>query len=379
MLFKDVLGHQHIKKHLKQSVANNRIAHAQLFVGNEGVGTLPMAIAYAQFLLCENANNKDACDLKCEKLAHPDLHFSFPVTTNTAVKKDPISNLFIEDWRLFIAQNPYGNLYQWLQHIGVENKQGIINKFEAQQIVKTLKLKSFEGGFKVQIIWMAEKMNTEAANKLLKLIEEPPSKTVFILIAEHEDQILQTIRSRCQVLHFQNLSEKDITEALITQEGLADLEAKNIAVQSQGNYAKALRLVEDNASDSLFEEWFINWIRSAFRARGNAAVIQDLVNWSNTIAVTGRETQKQFLQYCIQFFRQALLYNYKAHNLVHFNSRTGFDLSKFAPFVHSQNILEITKELEDAIYHIERNGNAKIILTDLSIKLTRFLHIKEAV
>ncbi len=378
MLFNQIIGQEHIKKHLQTSAENGRIPHAQLFVGKEGSGTLPMAIAYAQFLLCNFSDNQDSCNIKCNKLQHPDLHFAFPVTTNDSVKKHAVSNLFLEDWREFIATQPYGSLFNWLQHIGVENKQGLIGVDEAEAVVKKLRLKSYEGGFKVMIIWMAEKMNNAAANKLLKLIEEPPKKTVFLLITESEEQIINTIKSRCQSLHFPKLSEEDISNTLIINYQVADNDANKIAYQSEGNFNKALHLLQNNASDLVFEEWFVIWIRAAFRAKGNAAVVQQLISWSETIAKAGRETQKRFLEYCLQFFRQALLMNYKSDKLVFMETKSGFDLSKFAPFVHSGNILDIEKEINEAMYHIERNGNAKIILLDLSMKLTRFLHKKEA-
>lgn len=378
MLFNQIIGQEHIKKHLRVSAENGRIPHAQLFVGKEGSGTLPMAIAYAQFLLCNFSDNSETCNLKCDKLQHPDLHFAFPVAANENVKKHPVSSLFLEDWRQFIANQPYGSLFNWLQHIGVENKQGIIGVDEAEDVVKKLKLKSYEGGFKVMIIWMAEKMNIAAANKLLKLIEEPPSKTVFILITENEEQIINTIKSRCQALHFPTLSEQDIANTLVVHHQIDDKEAAKLAHQAEGNFNKALHLLQNDANDLIFEEWFITWIRTAFKAKGNAAVVQQLIKWSEIIAKSGRETQKRFLDYCLQFFRQALLLNYKSENLVFMETKSGFDLSKFAPFVHSENILDIEKELNEAIYHIERNGNAKIILLDLSMKLTRFLHKKEA-
>jgi len=379
MKFSEILGQEHLKNHLMKSTDNGRISHAQLFVGNEGSGTLPMAIAYAQYILCSTSIDKEACALKCEKLMHPDLHFAFPVATNDVVKKHPVSNLFLADWRNFISLNPYGNLFEWLHSIGIENKQGQIGVDEAEQIVKALKLKSYEGGYKIMIIWMAEKMNTSAANKLLKLLEEPPEKTVFLLVTENEEQIITTIKSRCQVLHFPLLSEVDISSYLIEKEGTDKPIAEQIAHQADGNINKALHLLHNDNSDEQFEQWFITWIRAAFKAKGNASVIQLLIEWSDSIAKTGRETQKRFLNYCLQFFRQALLLNYNAESLVFLQIKTpGFQLEKFAPFIHSGNILEINKELNDAIYHIERNGNAKIILLDLSIKLTRLLHTKES-
>ena len=380
MLFKDILGQDHIKNHLTHSADNGRIPHAQLFVGPEGCGTLPMAIAYSQYILCKNANGEnlggiEACNLKFESIAHPDLHFAFPVTTSEKVKSKPVSNFYLEEWRQLIKQQPYGNLFDWYKLLGVENKQGQIGVEEAQEIVKSLSLKSYEGGYKVMIIWMADKLNIAAANKLLKLIEEPPNKTVFILITEDEDQIINTIKSRCQVLHFPPLSEEVIKNALIKNFSLENSIASKIAHQANGNYNKACDLVYHDSEDNQFEEWFIFWIRSAFKAKGNKSAIHDLISWSEEIAKNGRETQKQFLNFCLDFFRQAMLLNYKADELVFLETKSEkFKLENFAPFVHGNNILEISDELQDAIYHIERNGNSKIILTDLSIKLTRLLH-----
>jgi len=382
MLFSEVLGQEHIKNHLTTSVDKGRIAHAQLFVGPEGSGTLPMAIAYAQYILCsntggENTGGNESCNLKFKNVSHPDLHFAFPVTTSDKVKSKPVSNFYLEEWRQLLDQQPYGNLFDWYKLLGVDNKQGQIGVDEAFEIVKSLSLKSYEGGYKVMLIWMAEKMNTAAANKLLKLIEEPPEKTIFILIAEDEEQIINTIRSRCQILTFPPLAEEAITEALVRNYHIENAVATKIAHQANGNYNKACDLIYQDSEDIQFEKWFILWVRSAFKARGNKAAIHDLISWSEEIAKTGRETQKKFLAFCLNYFRQAMLMNYKADSLVYLEPKSeGFKLENFAPFVHGNNILEISDELQDAIYHIERNGNSKIILTDLSIKLTRLLHKK---
>ncbi|MCB0445923.1 MAG: DNA polymerase III subunit delta' [Gelidibacter sp.] len=382
MLFSEILGQEHLKNHLTQSVDNGRVPHAQLFVGPEGCGTLPMAIAYAQYILCQNKNSEntggnESCNLKFNNLSHPDLHFAFPVATNDKVKSHPVSNHFMEEWRQLLKDQPYGNLFDWYRQLGVDNKQGQIGVDEAQDIVKSLSLKAYEGGYKVMLIWMAEKMNTAAANKLLKLIEEPPNKTVFILIAEDEEQIINTIRSRCQVLHFPPLAEAVIKQALIKNYQLEDAVATKIAHQANGNFNKACDLVYQDSEDLQFEDWFVFWIRSAFKAKGNKSAIHDLISWSEEIAKTGRETQKQFLLFCVDFFRQALLLSYNAPELVYIETKSkNFRLENFAPFVNEANILDISNELQEAIYHIERNGNSKIILTDLSIKLTRLLHKK---
>ncbi len=384
MLFSEVLGLSHIKNHLTTTANRGRIPHAQLFTGNHGSGLLSMAIAYSQYILCNNSAGENdqgnmSCNSKFKNLSHPDLHFAFPVATNDKIKSHPVSNNFLDSWREFIAENPYGSLFDWYQKIGIENKQGQIGVDEAQEIVKALSLKSYEGGYKIMIIWGADKMNSASANKLLKLIEEPPQKTLFILIAEDEEQIIQTIRSRCQILRFPPLAEAVIAECLVNKHNISGKVAKKLAIQANGSYANALHLLHQDGGDEQFESLFISWVRSAFKAKGNKASILDLISWSEVIAGMGRETQKSFLLYCLAFFRQAMLHNYNAHNLIYMQLKdSSFRLEKFAPFIDGLNIHGITFEIETAIYHIERNGNAKIILTDLSIKLTRLLHKKAA-
>ncbi len=382
MQFSEILGQEHIKSHLTRSADLGRIPHAQLFVGPEGSGTLPMAIAYAQYIICsnqnaENSGSNEACNIKFQKTSHPDLHFIYPTVSTEDVKTKPKSIDFITEWRAFLTQNPYGSLFDWYLTLGVKNKQGEIRVDDAQEILKSLALKYYEGGYKVMIIWMADKLNIAASNKLLKLLEEPTDRTVFILISENEEDIIQTIRSRCQVLHFNGLNETVIAEALVSRENTEPKEALKIAHQAQGNYNKALQLLQPDSESVFFEKWFVDWVRAAFRAKGNAAAIQDLIQWSEQIASLGRETQKKFLHFCIDMFRQALLLNYQTESLVYMEPKVEkFKLENFAPFVNGNNINDIFKELSDAMYHIERNGNAKIILTDLSIKLTRLIHKK---
>lgn len=386
MLFRDVLGQDHIKNFLTTTADRGRIPHAQLFVGPEGCGTLAMAIAYAQYILCgnqngENDNGNAACNLKFDHFSHPDLHFIYPVTSTDEVKGDHvISANFLSQWREFVLENPYAGLFDWYKKLEIPKKQGIISVKDASEIGKTLALKAYEGGYKVMIIWMADKMNVAAANKLLKLLEEPPEKTVFILITESTSDLLQTITSRCQVVDFLALPESVIAQELIEKHQLEINTAKKIAHQSEGNYNKALHLLHKDDDEQIFEQWFITWVRAAFKAKGNASVISDLLQWSSTISKEGREVQKNFLLFCMQYFRQALLLNYQAKDLVYLEpSFENFKLEKFAPFVHGGNIQDIYHEIEEAIYHIERNGNGNVILTDLSIKLTRLLHKKENV
>lgn len=378
MEFTKILGQEYIKNHLIQSANLGRIPHAQLFVGPEGSGTLAMAIAYAHHVLCNgNGELNESCSLKFHKLSHPDLHFIYPTVTTDEVKAKPKSIDFIADWREFVLDNPYAGLFDWYSKLGVQNKQGEIRVDDAQEILKSLSLKSYEGGYKIMIIWMADKMNISASNKLLKLLEEPPQKTVFILVSENEEDIIQTIRSRCQITKFSALSEQIIANALVEKKQIELNKALKIAHQAQGNYNKALQLLNEDHDGLPFELWFVTWVRAAFKAKGNASAIQDLIEWSEQIAGLGREPQKKFLQFCIEMFRQALLLNYETKSLVYIEPQVEkFRLENFAPFVNGNNITDIFKELSDAMYHIERNGNAKIILTDLSIKLTRLIHKK---
>lgn len=379
MTFSEVLGQQHIKSHLAKTVKSGKIPHTQLFIGKTGSGLLALALSYANEILCQSYDEKSdaytSCKNKVNKLAHPDLHFVFPVNTNEGVKKNPISDNFASSWRDFVLNNSYSSLYDWYQFIGIEKKQGNISKHEAVSISKKLSLKSYEGGYKVLIIWMAEKMNNECANQLLKLIEEPPDKTVVLLLTENVEIILDTIKSRCQKLHIPSLAEEEIYQELVDAYSLKSNEAKKISHQSNGDFNKALQIIKEDNKDVLFEDLFVLWVRTAFKAKKNKEAVNGLFHWSEKIAEEGRETQKRFLNFCLEIFRQAMLKNYNAESLIYFQSHDGnFSFDKFSAYIHQNNILDIREALEKAIYHIERNGNAKIIFTDVSIQLTRLIH-----
>jgi len=375
MNFEDVLGQEHIKNHLITTTDLGRISHAQLFVGKEGSGTLPLTIAYAYYVLY----GKDSIYYsKYEPFSHPDLHFIYPTITTKDIKK-PKSTDFLLHWRGFLLENPYGNIFDWQNKIGDLGKNCEIRVEDAQSVLKTLSLKSFEGGYKILIVWQADKMNNNCANKLLKIIEEPPQKTLIILITENQEAILQTIKSRCQTINIGHLDEETIAKKLVSNYSINKNIAKNIAYQSQGNFNKAIKIVQ-NKNEFPFDKWFVGLNRNAFRTKRNPGIILEHLKWAEEIAKEGKETQKKFLSYCIDTFRQALLLNYQAKSLVYikpdeknFNDEK-FTLQSFSSYVNGTNIHGIFKELSDAIYHIERNGNAKLILTDLSMKLTRFIH-----
>ena len=382
MYFDQVIGQDPIKKQLLHGIEQKRIPHAQLFYGATGSGPLPMAIAYAQAILCSTYEKDSDAYKNCAKRViegnHPDLHFIFPVNRRTGMNRPAISKDYMSEWRSFIADAPYGSVYQWLQHIGIGNKQGNTGVAEAKEISRSLSFKAFESGYKVLILWMPELMNIACANALLKLIEEPPSKSVLLLVSEDANQVLGTIQSRCQLLHLPPLTEVILSKALQQRNSLQASESILISKQAQGSYTKALSLLDNERMDTTFEAWFIQWVRTAFKARGNKSVLLELLDWSDTVAGSGREAQKQFLQFCSEIFRQAFLLNYKTPELVYYEIQDeGFKLENFAPFIHNHNIYEIFESIETANYHIERNGNPKSIFTDLSIQLTRLLHKKQ--
>ena len=383
MHFSEVLGQEAIKSRLKTAITSNHLAHAQLFVGAEGSGTLAMALALAREVLCSaeglTEEQKRAGNLKMDHLNHPDLHFVFPVATSDMAKTKPISDHYAAPWRTFIQTQVYGNLFDWYQLIGTEKKQGNISVEEAKDLSQKLSLKSYEGGYKVMLIWGVEKMNTAAANKILKLLEEPPEKTLFMLIAEDEEQLLATIRSRCQITYFKKLQETDIVKGLLA-EGAVAQNAKQIAVMAEGNFNKALDLFRQDSEELRFGEWFVFWVRAAFKAKVNKSAINELLNWCGEVAKSGIEIQKNFLLYCLSLFREAVLMEYGLEQLQHTQIEvSNFDFKKFAPFVHEGNIEQISMALESAMYEIERNGNAKMVFTDLAISLTRLLHAPKAV
>ncbi len=373
MHYESIIGLDHLKKHLHATVLNGRIAHAQLFIGPTGSGVLPLAIAYARDIIC--ANGAAHCNAQFDGLSHPDLHFSYPIASNEVVKEKPVADDYIKPWRNFLKEQPYGDMTAWGIAAGLDKKELLINVYEAAAMGKKLSLKAYEGGYKVLLIWGADHMNVSAANKLLKLIEEPPAKTVLLLLAENEDRILKTIQSRCQVLHIPKLASATIASGLEAQLNLNATTTQTIARQAQGDYFKALQLHANSHEDTQFEVLFIQWVRTAFKAKGDKGSVVGLINWADHVATFNRDNQKRFLNYCLEFFRQAMLLNYKATTAVYLEpSSPDFLLEKFAPFIDGPKIADIHESINNAIYHIERNGNSKIILTDLAMSLTRVLH-----
>lgn len=372
MHFDNIIGQEHLKKHIKASYVNNRMPHAQLYIGETGYGTLPMALACADLILNSNPDKQ----IYSSVLQHPDFHVAVPVNNVGGKPSKPTTSDYIKPWLELAKTNPYMDLKSWYSTIGIEKKKGLMTVNEAERIGNELALKPHSGVAKVMVIWCADKLNTAAANKLLKIIEEPPEKTFLILTTDKEEMILDTIKSRCQALYFPRLSQEQIREGLMKNLNLDSSKADFMAQQADGNYTQAYNLAQNNEEELDFEEWFISWVRLAFQAKQNKQIVQKLIEWSQGISDNSRDRQIRFLKFCLHFFRQALLKNYKAHDLVYLKTEAQFSLDKFAPFVHGNNIEHIYNTIQEAIYHIDRNVNSKMVMTDVSFKLSRFIHMK---
>ncbi|MHA4812250.1 DNA polymerase III subunit [Flavitalea flava] len=383
MSFKNVIGQMEVRKSLVELVQFNRLSHALLFLGNEGSGALALALAFAQYVVCEKVNGKkagvpdkpdeaspevdlsDACGVcascvKASRLIHPDIHYSYPVIPRKPGDK-PISTDYGSEWREFVAKYPYGNAYDWLQFIGAENKQGNITAHECSDIIHKLSLKSFESGYKILLMWMPEYLGNEG-NKLLKLIEEPPPDTLFILVAENESMVLQTILSRTQLVRIPMPETADIEQALVERAKIGADQARQIAAISEGNYHEALQLIRHAEDDwqSLLREWLNSILK-------NGPIAQ--VKWIEEISKSGRERQKQFLRYFNHLLEQAIrlrCMDASRLNIPENEKDIASRLNKMADVAQQQAIIE---ELDRAAYYIERNAHAKMLFHALTIKL----------
>ncbi len=397
MLFSDVIGQHEVKQHLAEMVQQNRLSHALLFLGKEGSGALPLALAFAQYLVCEKVNGSsasnqqgpslfgleepevieqvlqtDACGVcfactKASQMVHPDLHFSYPSITKKSGDK-PKSTDFINEWRDFVKQAPYGSVYDWLQFIGAENKQGNITAEECNDIIRQLSLKSFESEYKILLMWMPEYLGI-AGNKLLKLIEEPPPNTIFILVAQSEEQILQTILSRTQLVRIPLLETADIEQALISRAGTAPEKAHQVAGIAEGNYHEALQLLQHAEED--WQGLLRDWLNAILKAGPIAQV-----KWIDEIARLGREKQKQFLRYFNHLLEQSIRIRILGpENVSMPENEKDFAqrLNKIAGVNQQQAIIE---ELDKASYYIGRNANAKMLFHALTIKLLHIIQDK---
>ena len=367
MLFKDIIGQEEAKERLIREAKEGKIAHARLFCGNEGVGKLPLAIAYAQYLSCEHPTDNDSCGVcpncvKYNKLIHPDLHFVFPVIKKK--NKDTISDDYLQEWREILNSSPYFNLNMWLKEMGAENQQAQIYVKESDEIIRKLNLKSSQGGYKVMIIWLPEKMNVECSNKLLKLLEEPPTQTIFILISEEPDMLLPTIQSRVQRFNIHAIDKEKIAETLCLNYGLEPNDAKNIAHRCQGNFLKALETIHLNEDNQFYFEEFVSLMRLAYQRK-----IREIKQWSDNIAAIGRERQKNFLAYIQRMLRESFIYNFHTPDISFLSGEEQKFSSRFSPFINEGNVISIMEELSIAEQHIGQNVNAKMVFFDLALKM----------
>lgn len=367
--FKEVIGQESVKQRLKQEVQEGRIPHAQLFCGPAGAGKLPIALAYARYLFCPHRTEDDACGtcpscIKWEKLVHPDVHFLFPIVNKAKSPKVSVCDDFLPQWRQQLTDSTYFNLQHWLNDIGAENKQAQIFAQESDEIIRKLSLKSSEGGYKVTLIWQAEKMNQTCANKLLKLLEEPPLNTVFLLISETPETILPTILSRTQRIHIPPIEGNSLATALQMKYGVTSGDSTAIAHIANGNLIKALETIHLNADNEMFFKLFVSLMRLSYQRK-----IKEMKEWSEQIAGMGRERQKSFLAYCQRMIRESFIYNFHCPELNYLNTEENQFSSRFAPFVNERNVWGIMEELSEAQVHIEQNVNARMVFFDFSLKM----------
>ncbi len=374
MQFRDIIGQESTRIRLIQSVEEDRIPHAQLLVGPPGNGKLALAVAFAQYINCTQKTSTDSCGTcsscrKYERLIHPDLHFTIPVIKTTAIDK-PTSSDYIAKWRPYFLENPYPQYQKWMQIIADENKQGAIYVDEARDLIRKLNQKSYEAEYKVSIIWLPETMNATCANKILKILEEPPEKTIFILISEAEEKLLGTIRSRCQFIRVPKIADSDLRVALAPLTAATNINPAVIARLSRGNYFLALELIQND------EVRKFNFLQFTLIMRnGYGRKLQEILNWSEEMAGIGRVRQMSLLKYCSELLRENFLHNLKEPDLVYMDEQELEFSKKFAPFINEKNVILLFREFEKAYSDVSMNGNAKLIFTDLGLKVSKLIRL----
>ncbi|MBL7890577.1 MAG: DNA polymerase III subunit delta' [Bacteroidia bacterium] len=372
MLFHEIIGQQAVKERLVRSVKEGRISHAQLFLGPEGNGSLALAMAYAQYISCKDKKEDDACGvcpscIKYNKLIHPDLHFVYPVALSKDVRT---STDVIAKFREAFLDNPYISLFKWFEQLDAENKQAVIGVEESGEILRKLSLTTYEAEYKIMVIWQAEKMNQAAANKLLKILEEPPDKTLFLLVCESEDQLLRTIVSRTQLIKIPKIADQDMLKALVEKNGLSPEDAEKTAHLADGSYAEALLLINENENAAQNLLSFQKLMRASLKFDARA-----VISWIDEVSAAGRERQKNFINYSLHIIRESMIINYGDPVLTKLGKDEQDFVRKFAPFIHSNNIERFTEELNKAYYHMERNANPKILFMDLAFKFNELLNV----
>ena len=368
----EVIGQEEVWQRLTEMVREERLPHAIMLCGPQGCGKMALALAFASYLLCQNRDGHNEACGECkqckmlEKWGHPDLLFSYPTIKTPAMGSEhkPVSEDFAEEWRNMISRSPYFNIEQWMTEIGAENQQAIITAGESDELNRKLSLKSSQGGYKVSVIWLPERMNIECANKILKLIEEPPSHTVFIMVSENPDNLLETIRSRVQRIDVKKTDNESIQKALVSKYGITDDDAMRVARLANGDWLTAVgELTADSENkDSLAD--FQSLMRLAYQRN-----VRELKRWSDNINSYGREKQKRFLTYFLRLIRESFMYNFQQPDLSYLTSQEEAFTANFARFVNENNILQINELANKAIRDISQNANGKIVFFDMALQM----------
>lgn len=368
MRFSDVVGQEQLKNQLRSRVQTGMVPHASLFLGSEGSGNFALAMAFAQYACCDHRDERDACGncdvcRKFETLQYADLHFTYPVFKRPEPAKG-LSTEFNAEWRSFIAGEAYPTLSAWNERLDAEKKQLMIFVAEAGAIAQRLALRSYEGRYIIQVIWLPELMREDTANKLLKLIEEPPAQTLFLMISQSADRILPTILSRTQLVKVPAIEDEAVAQSLVEKEGLTLEAAQDVARFVEGDYARARAIARDADGQAAFLGKFASWMRACY-ARDAA----QLVDFASEIGAGSREMQKRFLSYTLHFFRQCIVNNYGENDLARFTRDEQAFASRFAPFINHKNVMSMSDLINDAIRDVDGNANGKLVFLDLSLKL----------
>ncbi len=378
MKFQEVIGQGEAKQRLVKLVEEGRVPHAMLFTGPKGCGKMAMAMAFASYLLCANRHDGDSCGtcpqcIMLRKWAHPDLHFTYPVIKQSGTTSDykPVSDDFSKEWHDLLADGPYFTIEQWLQAMGTTTQQAIMTVKEADAISHKLSLRSSQGGYKVSLIWLPERMREDTANKLLKMIEEPPSQTVFILVSENPAALLETIRSRTQLFGMHRIAIEDIELALVQKRGIDEEPAKKLARFAEGSWLKALDALDAESENREFLTDFISLNRLSF-----SRDVKGLAKWSQDVTKYGREKQKRMLAFFLRMTRESFMYNFHIPQLTYLTTQEENFVKKFAPFMNENNVMEMAEVFSEAIRDIGQNANARIVFFDVALQSTKLIRNK---
>lgn len=370
MQFSVVIGQAALKEQLIREINSEKISHAKLFAGKSGHGSLAMALAYSKYLLCDNKQETDSCGSchSCKQMSdfvHPDVHFVFPVV----LLNHPLSSAYLTEWRKQLKTNPYFDLLHWTNIIDTKERKPVIGTQESVDIHKKLSLMSYQGNYKVMIIWCADEMNPTCSNKLLKILEEPPPKTLIILVTEQPQKLLPTIQSRTQVIIIPRISQEDLSTYLCKENSIEERIAQTIAGFSDGNFIRALELIQDDESNITYRDQFMSLMRCTFKKD-----VLAMLDWAEEIAAVSKERQKLFVLYSLHMLRQSLVKNYIGMNTLQVSTEEAAFIDKFSPYISGNNISEFLSCFDEAYYRIERNAFAKLLFTQLCFQSMRYIH-----